>query len=234
MSQFRRSWLSREGVFALLLYPAALAYFAAAWFDWGLAARTVFGLATVLLAWATLFCTGMIYACLKTIPRWHSPLVPVNYVLLGHFSGALLFAALMVLEGGAGPALVGLALALLVLAGIGKVAYFLKFRAHPGRHTLGEAIGVTAARAKLLDAGHSHGTFLTNEFGFRVARERATALRGLFFVASFVIPLAVLLVSPAAAPVAAVVCLGGLMVERWLFFAEAQHVVRLYHGQARV
>jgi DMSO reductase anchor subunit len=234
MSQFRRSWLSREGVFALLLYPAALAYFAAAWFDWGLAARTVFGLATVLLAWATLFCTGMIYACLKTIPRWHSPLVPVNYVLLGHFSGALLFAALMALEGGAGPALVGLALALLVLAGLGKVAYFLKFRAHPGRHTLAEAIGVTAARAKLLDAGHSHGTFLTDEFGFRVARERATALRGLFFVASFVIPLVVLLFSPAAAPLAAIVCLGGLMVERWLFFAEAQHVVRLYHGQARV
>ena len=76
LSQFKRSWLSREGVFALLLYPAALAYFAALWLDWGVGMRTALGLLAVAAAWATLFCTGMIYACLKTIPRWYSPLVP--------------------------------------------------------------------------------------------------------------------------------------------------------------
>lgn len=234
VTQFRRSWLSREGVFAILLYPVAFGYFASvAWGTPG-AGRTILALATLGLAWATLFCTGMIYACLKTIPRWHSPLVPVNYVLLGHFSGALLLLALTRLQEGAATGLALLALALLVLAGIGKLVYFLKFRAHPGSHTLGGAIGMTAARAKLLDAGHSHGTFLTSEFGFRLARERAAALRWFFFAASFALPVVVLLVWPQAAIVAALACLVGLFVERWLFFAEAQHVVRLYHGQQRV
>jgi DMSO reductase anchor subunit len=176
----------------------------------------------------------MIYACLKTIPRWHSPLVPVNYLLLGHFSGALLLLALVGLQGGAIPGLPAITLVLLFLAGVGKLAYFLKFRGHAGTHQRGRAIGATAARAKLLDAGHTHGTFLTNEFGFRLARERASGLHGFFLAASFVVPLAVLLAWPQGAGIAAATCLAGLFMERWLFFAEAQHVVRLYHGQQRV
>ncbi len=31
----------------------------------------------------------------------------------------------------------------------------------------------------------------------------------------------------------AVLNAAGLAVERWLFFAEARHAVRLYHGDAR-
>ncbi len=234
VTQFKRSWLSREGVFALLLYPAALGYLGSAWLGLSATLHTVFGLATLVLAWATLFSTGMIYACLKTIPRWHSPLVPLNYVLLGHFSGALLLLAMRALQGEAGAGLVWLALALLVVAAAGKVAYYLKFRGHGGP-TLAQAIGATtAARAKLLDQGHTHGTFLTNEFGFRIARERAATLRWVAFLAAFVVPVLVLLFAPQAALVAVIACLGGLFVERWLFFAEAQHVVRLYHGQQRV
>jgi DMSO reductase anchor subunit len=234
MSQFRRSWLSREGVFALLLYPAVLLYLASAAFGWGAAVHALTGLATLALAWATLYCTGMIYACLKTIPRWHSRLVPLNYVLLGHFSGALLLFALGGWLGVGGAGLALLALVLLVAAAAGKVAYFTRFRA-PGKHTLARAIGApTAASAKLLDAGHTHGTFLTSEFGFRIARERAGTLRLVALAAAFVVPILVLLLAPHAAVLAVVACLAGLLVERWLFFAEAEHVVRLYHGQQRV
>ena len=56
-------------------------------------------------------------------------------------------------------------------------------------------------------------------------------------VAGFLLPLAILLVAAgntAALTVAALACLAGLLAERWLFFAEAEHVVRLYHGAARV
>lgn len=234
MSQFRRSWLSREGVFALLLYPAALAYLASAAFGWGGAVHVLAGLATLVLAWATLFCTGMIYACLKTIPRWHSPLVPLNYVLLGHFSGALLLLAFAAPRGVPAGGLAMLALLLLVASAAGKLAYFARFRA-PGVHTLKNAIGMrTAASAKLLDAGHTHGTFLTSEFGFRIARERAKVLRIVALGAAFGVPVLVLLMAPEAAFLAVVACLAGLLVERWLFFAEAEHVVRLYHGQQRV
>jgi sulfite dehydrogenase (quinone) subunit SoeC len=36
---------------------------------------------------------------------------------------------------------------------------------------------------------------------------------------------------PVAGALVAVSCLAGLLAERWLFFAEAKHTVRLYHGE---
>jgi DMSO reductase anchor subunit len=236
-SRFKRSWLSREGVFAIALYPFALGYLAAVFFQWSASMRFALGVLTLALAWTVLFCTAMIYACLKTIRQWHTPLVPLNYLLLGHLSGALLLAALARSEGLR--VFAWLPLALLCVAALGKVAYYIKFSSpDKGRFTLGQAIGapyggVTAAGAKLFDVGHSHGTFLTDEFGFRIARERATLLRWTFFAVSFVVPLVILLAAPQFTAFAALACFAGLLVERWLFFAEAQHVVRLYHGQQR-
>ena len=52
--------------------------------------RIALATALVLLAWATLFCTAMIYASLKPIRQWHTWRVPLNYLLLGHATGALL------------------------------------------------------------------------------------------------------------------------------------------------
>jgi DMSO reductase anchor subunit len=95
---------------------------------------------------------------------------------------------------------------------------------------------MTVARARLFDVGHSHGTFLTDEFGFVLARRNAVALRIAALSAGFGVP-AVWIASGAAnalvAWLAAIVCLAGMLAERWLFFAEAQHTVRLYHGAPR-
>src|SRR5262249_6645757 len=112
--------------------------------------------------------------------------------------------------------------------------------------TLERAIGVgagvhgpgpmTVARARLFDVGHSHGTFLTNEFGFELARKHARALRAVAIALGFGLPLLWLLLG---APhwqlgLGAAACgIIGLLAERWLFFAEARHTVRLYHGDPR-
>jgi len=241
VTRFRTSWLSREGVFAMAFYPFALAYLAAVYFgaDWSV--RAAVGLPAVLLAWTVIFCTGMIYACLKTIPQWRTALTPINYLALGHFSGSLLLLAVADVGGASlGPYLI-LALELLVFAAVFKGIYFYRFRATPGRHSMGRALGLgggsTVAAVKLLDAGHSHGTFLTREFGFELARSHAIALRYVVAAAAFVVPFVALAIGVrgmTAIGSVAFVCLAGLLVERWLFFAEAQHVVRLYHGQARV
>src|SRR6202035_2111716 len=95
---------------------------------------------------------------------------------------------------------------------------------------------MTVARARLFDVAHSHGTFLTDEFGFVLARRNAVALRIAALSAGFGVPAVWIASGAANAPVAwlgAIVCLGGLLAERWLFFAEAQHTVRLYHGAPR-
>jgi hypothetical protein len=90
ISRFRTSWLSREGVFAVVFMPLALIYLASIMFDAPQWLRVSSGFLTAVLAWITVFSTGMIYACLKTIRQWNTPLVPANYLALGYASGSLL------------------------------------------------------------------------------------------------------------------------------------------------
>ena len=232
-SQFRTSWLSREGVFAVLFYPFALAYVVLAYFDVAGPARIVAAIGTLVLAWITLYCTGMIYASLKPIPQWHTPLVPIGYLVLGHYSGALLLLAILMYAGHAGPSYVHWALTWLALAAAVKAIYYVWIGQRDMAPTINMATGISRARVRLLDAGHSHDTFLTNEFGFTFARQYTTVGKVLVFVLGFGIPLLILLygapgiglvfVSIGAAAI-------GLVLERWFFFAEARHVVRLYHG----
>jgi len=237
VTQFRHSWLSREAVLGIVLFPLAGLYLVGV--DAGNPGGVArwFGLSVVSLAVAILYCTGMIYACLRTIPRWHTGLVPASYLALGGYSGCLLALAFAAADGARVDGWVTLALILLMVAAGIKGVYFRRFAAPGAEHTLSRALGVTTQAARILDPGHTGGTFLTREFVFQVARERAVLLRYLFLVLSFALPLALVgwfSGSAIALGIAAIACLAGLVVERWLFFAEAQHVVRLFHGQQAV
>ena len=238
-ARVRTSWLSREGVLAVALYPLAALHL---WLSAaGAPAAQASALALIVLALAIVFSTAMIYACLKTVPRWRTWHTPVLYLLYALASGGLMWHAIGALTGGAAVAggwLIGLAVA----AALVKLAFYAKFSARV-HATLNQALAVpetapagkVQGRVRLLDAGHTHGTFLTNEFGFELARGHASALRSTMFALTLVVP--VLALSMGGAPGAVLAAgsfLAGLLVERWLFFAQAEHVVRLYHGQQRV
>ncbi|MEW5942403.1 MAG: DmsC/YnfH family molybdoenzyme membrane anchor subunit [Pseudomonadota bacterium] len=238
--RFRTSWLSREGVFAMAFFPPALLYTALA----GLAperwvpVRHGVGLLAALLAWLTLFSSGMIYACLKTVRQWHTPLTPVNYLALGHFSGAMLLLPVAQSGGSQADFYRYLALGLLVVAAAFKAASYYRIAGSGASLTLNAATGLIRGQVRLLDAGHTHGTFLTREFGFLLARRHAVWLRAAVFVLGFALPLALLLrtisaPAGAGAAIAGLSTLLGIVAERWLFFAEARHVVNLYHGAQR-
>jgi DMSO reductase anchor subunit len=235
-TRFKTSWLSREAVFAIALYPVALAYGWTLWTGTGGALQSLLGLALAALAVIVLYCTGMIYACLRTIPRWNHGLVPAGYVVLGLYSGLL--AGLPVMAAGSGgPLPVALAFALLAAGLAVKGAYYVVFAAPAGVHTIADALPLGKGQVRLLDTGHTHGTFLTDEFFFRLARQRARFLRFAVVVLAFVLPLALLTAGvsgPYPLAFVALSAFAGLLAERWLFFAEAEHTVRLYHGQARV
>jgi DMSO reductase anchor subunit len=252
LARVRSSWLSREALLAMIFFPVALGYLAAVHFELATSVQITLGLLGVGLAWATLFSTGMIYACLKTIPQWNDRLVPAAYLVNGHLSGALILLALAAADRrptlgytpsplageGWGEGYVAIVLVALVLAAAIKWVYFRKFAAPgAGGHSAASAIGMTAAQARLLDAGHTHGTFLTHEFLFQLGRSRARQLRAVSFLLSLVIPALVIALGggdPLILGATALLCLSGLIIERWLFFAEAQHVVRLFHGQPSV
>lgn len=242
-SQWRSSWLSREGVAALLTYVPAL-LFAAGWVGlrdsggWWAAA----GVASAAMAAATVWCTAMIYASLKPIQRWSNRWVPSNYLLLALMTGALLLQAVLRLFGAGIVGVTWLALAAIVGAGLGKILYWRFIDRTRSAATAESATGLgRIGKVRLLEAPHTEENYLLREMGFRIARKHARKLRRITLAAAFLLPF--LLTLPAlaeralpawligaAAVLAACSALVGVLVERWLFFAEAKHAVTLYYG----
>ncbi len=243
-NRFRTSWLSREGVFSVVFYPIFLGYVAIVYLNGyqmnGLAA--LLGVLAIVIALVTVYCTGMIYASLKPIRQWHNNLTTPLYILFALMSGAILTLALQRgLHGDVSQLLLKICLTLIALTAAVKWLYFW-FIGKPSGSTINSATGFTESKVRLLDAGHSADTFLTNEFGFNVEAAKLVTLRRVMAVLTFVLPfILMLLLMFVAAPEAAIWLLGvsvlslfcGLFLERWLFFAEARHVVRLYHGDQR-
>ena len=237
-SRYRTSWLSREGVFAMVFFPFAMIYLVLTWLQLPAleGVRLVAGGLGAVLAWITIFSTGMIYGCLKTIRQWNSPLVPANYLALGHFTGALILLAIASQGNVALGGYIALVMALLVAAAALKAIYYF-WIANPGTgSTIQTATGFTRGKVRLLDTGHTHGTFLTQEFGFQIARKYALLLKSLVFVMGFLVPALLLTLGQNISfgiYAAVAIALLGMVAERWLFFAEARHVVNLYHGAQR-
>jgi len=239
-ARVRTSWLSREAVLAVAFWPLAALHVLLTLRGAGIARASA--LALLLLAFAVVVSTAMIYACLKTVPRWRTWHTPVGFVAFSLGSGGLLWSALAASGGLAVPP-AGLVLAPVLAAVAIKLAWEAKFAAR-GHATINEALAVPMSaprgqaqgRVRLLDAGHAHGTFLTNEFGFVLAREREGTLRvAMFVLLGPAVPLLAWAVPGAAGAWLAAGAFGaGVLLERWLFFARAEHVVRLYHGQQAV
>ncbi|MGE0573232.1 MAG: dimethyl sulfoxide reductase anchor subunit family protein [Reyranella sp.] len=239
-SQWRSSWLSREGVAAVATYlPAGL--FGIGWVFLGVVVKAA-GLLSALGAIATVFCTAMIYRSLKPVPRWHNRWVVPNYLALALMSGTLWL--MLVLEiFGPRPELYALTPAVVVLAASLKLAYWHFIDGAPATSTAGSATGLgSIGTVRLFEAPHTSENYLLKEMGFRIARKHAAKLRriavalgfGLPFVLSFVPFFATGWPAIATAFVAAVLGTVGVFVERWLFFAEAQHAVTLFYGRQAV
>ena len=239
-SQWRSSWLSREGVAAVATYaPSGLLWLASATGTETAVTRPLAALAA-LGAVATVHCTGMIYASLRTIRQWNLRLVPALYHALSAATGALLLATLLALSGERSSAPLWLALVALALAAALKLAWFRAIDADPGRYSAAMALGLQADSVRQLDPPHTRPNFVMREMGYAIGRKHAAKLRRVALFLLFAIPLTLLLTAillpgsgpwllPAALTPAAV----GLVVERWLFFAEAEHVSMLYYGRDR-
>src|SRR5690606_12450111 len=96
-SQWRSSWLSREGVLAVATFvplgiSALLALFQSRY-------SPVAGIVGALGAAATVYCTAMIYASLKSVQGWNTPLTPACYLLFAGAGGSVLGAFVAVAAG---------------------------------------------------------------------------------------------------------------------------------------
>ena len=244
VTQWQTSWLSREGVLALATYVPAGLWLLLQWLapvDWWPLMAVLASLAA-LGGIATVWATGMIYQSLPTIRAWSEPIVAPIYVMLALATGALLTALLVAVNGGNAPVLYRLAGLLLILAALAKWLYWRRIDRASRTWTAGSATGLGGlGRVRPLDPPHTQPNFVMREMGFAVARKHAVALRWMTLGAGFLAPAALLWLAIALPPgpalfatlVAVVGVSVGVLVERWLFFAEAQHVVTLYYGAER-
>ena len=235
-SRFRTSWLSREAVFAVLLYPVCLLWLLLEWRG-GSSGALAMGLLTAGMAIIVLICTSMIYASLKTIRQWNNALTPVNFVLLGSMLGALFLLFMSAQQGLNISRLIIVAVVFVVLAALVKLVYFV-WIGQPAGPTINTALGFTRATVRLLDVGQASDNFINKEFGFQVAKAKLIWLRGICVATAFVIPFLILsglfgLPGVVSLFVSLLSGYVGVFLERWLFFAEARHVVNLYQGAQR-
>lgn len=221
-TQWRSSWLSREGwasvatLLVMALFGAGLVFADASWQPLGLLGAA--------LALATVFATSMIYAQLRTVPRWKTPLTPALYLSISLAGGALL----------AGQ--VAMALVLLPVAAVMQVLWWARGdRALSESGTnLATATGLGSIGAvRAFEPPHTGTNYLLREFVHEVGRKHAQKLRILSLVLGYALPVVLLLLpfTHFFALVAVLSHLAGVAASRWLFFAEAEHVVGLYYGK---
>jgi DMSO reductase anchor subunit len=245
-ARFRTSWLSREAVFALAFIAVATLDLVLRWRGAGAVPRGVAAVLSLALAWTVIYCTAMIYACLKPIRAWHTWRVPLNYLLLAHASGAVLVVAALEWQNAPSPMLRAIAIALVVAAALAKWEHRRYVASGADSVTLESALGVghgvrppgapATVAARILDTGHSRGTFLTREFGVTPTPARRAVATWAMALGVYALPFAWLASGSTSPPLAAATCiamLAGLLGERWLFFVDARHTVRLYHGERR-
>lgn len=241
LSQWRSSWLSREGVSALVTFIPLTALL----FCYGLGVETPWLVQAALIASAigalvTIFCTAMIYASLRSVPSWHQPLVPLLYLLFGLMAGGLILMAILALSGMDIRTIIWPVIAVVLVTWVIKLFYW-RGAAGAGLSSPQSATGL-AGNLRPLYPPHSEANYLLDEMGFRVGRKHSVKLKRLALILGAAIPclsllLAQILSSPGviASVLAILALLGGMIsifIERWLFFAEAKHTVMLYYEDA--
>ncbi len=232
-AMWRTSWLSREVIVLPAFMAVVLAYGAAHYAGWTV---TLWIAAIGTIFCFTLFvCTAMIYACLKFLQEWHTPLTLVNYFLLGCASG---FTFATLLAASTAPDLVAAlaaTAAAFTLAGcVSRIASLVRNASLKPKSTLQSAIGIKHPRIQQKAQGQMGGSFNTREFFHGRSIQWLRAVKWIFLVTAFALPLlllagGVVLGSALMLAAAFVVQFAGLVAERWFFFAQARHPQNLYY-----
>lgn len=239
-SQWRSSWLSREGVLAVFTFlPAGL--FALGWLFGG-AIWGWWGLLAALAAIATICATAMIYASLKPIRAWNNPWTLPGYLAMALATGGLWFTLWAEAAPASQPRAYDFAVIGLGLAAFVKQRYwhFLDSGAHAATAESATGLG-RIGKVRMLAAPHTEENYLLKEMGFRIARKHAEKLRAIALLAGFGVPALLALLAWLLPTILAIILLVlavllnavGTLTERWLFFAEAKHTVTLYYGAER-
>ncbi|MCW8957110.1 MAG: dimethyl sulfoxide reductase anchor subunit [Gammaproteobacteria bacterium] len=245
-AMWRTSWLSREVIALPLMMGVTFVY---AVMQLGGHDAVVYSSATnhftysllvgsigVVAAFALFICTAMIYACIKFLQEWSSPLTVINYILLGTASGFTLATAFSSYY--VAPEMTKFygvwAIILTVAAFLTRSASLIRNSRIKFKSTVQSAIGVRHNVIQQKSQGAMGGSFNTREYFHGKTAFFLKSVKWVFMMLVF--PLPILLISSAMTThsaevyvVAFLVQYVGLLAERWFFFAQANHPQNIYY-----
>jgi len=245
-SQWRTSWMSRE----VIVLPAFMATVAV----WGLIQYSgwnpllftfgnsyavdlllVSSVVATVFCFALFLCTGMIYAAIKMLQEWATPLTVINYTLFGSASGFMLAAGFAAWQGSALTGFFGgWAIILTVLVLITRAASLFRNARIKPKSTIQTAIGIRHSHIEQKAQGFMGGSFNTREYFHGASGRKYKNVKWAFLILAFPVPLCLVSAGmatnlPGLYMAAFLVQYIGLILERWFFFAQANHPQNLYY-----
>lgn len=248
-TQWRTSWLSREVIAMPAFMGVVFLYATAHLLSWRPVLITLpsgleidlsiaLGVVGTLLAFTLFICTAMIYACLRFLREWNSPLTVINYILLGGASGFTLATAYSAVTAPSQANFFGgWAIIITLLAFVGRSASLFRNSRLKPISTIQTAIGVKHPQIVQRSKGAMAGTFNTREFFHGKSESFMRKIKPGFMMMSFAVPLLLLFLGLSSSSAfllagAFVAQYSGLLAERWFFFAEARHPQNHYYQAA--
>ncbi len=245
-ARWKTSWLSREVIAlptamgAIFAYGVIhiMGYDSVAYVYGGISLNTSLfvGAFGVIATFALFICTAMIYACIKFLQEWSTPLTVINYFLFGSASGFTLATGLASYLGlqEFTHFLGGWAIALTVMVFITRSASLYRNSRIKFKSTIQSAIGIRHNKITQNAQGAMGGSFNTREYFHGKTAMFLKSIKMIFMILVFPVPLILLTsaVSDGNTPVliaAFVIQFTGLIAERWFFFAQANHPQNIYY-----
>jgi DMSO reductase anchor subunit len=245
-TQWRTSWLSRE----VIALPAAMAltflYGLVHYLGWTqplfVVSETlpvditlIIGALGTLVSFLLFLCTAMIYASLRFIKAWYTPLTVANFLFLGIASGFMLAAGISAYLGTELVAFYGTwaVIATLLGAVTRSISLYRNISARC-KVDLQSAIGVHHSQLRQKAQGFMGGSFNTREFFHHKSESLLLMVRYGFLLMVFIMPVVLILfaysLESTRLPIAAfAIQYLGLVLERYHFFTEARHPQNLYY-----
>ena len=245
-AMWRTSWLSREVIALPTLMGLVFIYGVMQFMGWdtvlftsaagaNLQLTMIVGIVGALATFALFLCTGMIYACLKFLQEWHSPLTVINYTLLGTASGFILATAFANHNAPELMRFFGIWAVIITLAAfISRAASLVRNSQIKAKSTMQTALGVRHAKIQQKAMGFMGGSVNTRDFFNHASAMMMKNMKWIFIVLAFIVPLITLWYGMSNADsswllAAFVIQYVGLIAERWFFFAQANHPQNLYY-----
>ncbi len=245
-SQWRTSWLSREVIVLPIMMFIVFVYAVMHYFDWDMVLFTsetgaqlqltlIVATLGMLATFALFICTGMIYACLRFLQEWHSPLTLINYILFGTASGFIFMTAFAQHNAPELMRFYGIWSTIITIAALITRGASLIRNAHlKPKSTVQTAIGVRHSNIKQKAMGFMGGSVNTRDFFHHASLHLMKSMKWIFLLLVFPVPLTLLWLgmnndNASLLFGAFIVQYIGLIAERWFFFAQANHPQNLYY-----